>query len=83
MRLRTVVFRDAIKCRGDLVKSLTETSEVGRLGGRKNVVLELDDRGRFVGISVDGKMEALVPIGNVLFCVPDEKQPTQPVTAKK
>ncbi len=81
--LKSVVFRDAVKVRGDLCKSLNATTEIGRLGARKNVVLELDDRGRFVGISVDGKMESLVPISNVLFCVPDEKQPAPAVTAKK
>jgi hypothetical protein len=64
MKIAKIVFRDPVRVLGDMCKSLNANGEVGRIGTRKSVSIELDDG--FVGISVDGKLLRIVPLSNVV-----------------
>ena len=63
MKISKIVFRDPVRVLGDMCKSLNANGEVGRIGTRKGVSIELDDG--FVGITVEGKLIRIVPLSNV------------------
>lgn len=87
MKLSSVAFEKPVKIRGDMVTSLNATTEVGRLGARKHVSLEIDESLRFVEISQSGEIAAVVPMTNVNFFVPvmapKQVVPTAPQPTKK
>jgi hypothetical protein len=68
MKIASIVFASPVKVLGDMCKSLNASVEVGRLGTRKHVSIELGDG--FVEISVAGSLVRVVPLSNVVDFLP-------------
>lgn len=81
MKLLSVTFKKPVKIKGDMVTSLNSTTEVGRLGARKNVSLEVSENLSFVEVSQSGEIAAIVPMTNVNFFVPAPLVKPVPVPA--